>query len=120
MATHQIQTSQFVYFRYRRENLGESAALKAKVDELVEMLSQPKDVILDLSSLPVISCGEARAFAQLAVTLKGMGKRLRVIPNPQVKRSFVEFQLDKIGSIVLYDNEQAFVREIRKLGGQAA
>ncbi len=109
-----------MYFRYQRDNFGESAALKQKIEDLVSELEDPRDVILDLSSLAIINTGEARAFAQLAVALKSMGKLLRVIPSSQVRRSFAGFGLHKIGSVVLYDDEQAFVREVKKLAGQAS
>ncbi|MBD3321815.1 MAG: hypothetical protein GF350_12030 [Chitinivibrionales bacterium] len=115
MAIEKTDTPQFTYLRYQRDGHRDYEKMKQELSCFSSKLSEPKDIVLDLSYLNNISSPEIGAIVRLASDLKGTGRYLRLIPSSQIKGVIDSSNIGRLEHLVVYNDRKVFVNHLKKL-----
>ena len=119
MPVNVSEHGQLVYISYHRQEFRDAEQLKRMLGNQTSALAAAdKDVVVDFSTCNSITSPEIGALARVLQAFENTSRYLRVVTNPEVKQSLESTNLTKMQNLVLYDNQQQFIEEVKKSAGK--
>ena len=107
-------TQHFIYFRYCRRGAEDVAHLRKETEDMMPLLSEHRNVVLDLTALRSVNSSEINQFMLLARRLMDCRGTLHIIPGPEVKHIVQSLGVAKLGHVTIHDCVQAFSESIKR------
>lgn len=120
MAVKKVETDHFVYFGFHRNRHSDIQLLRADIATCIEMLEEPKDVILDISSLSDVSSLEITIFMQLAQALAHIHRHLRIIAASHVEDVIKHRIRSGFKNVLIYGSVQLVIEDMKKVVAEEA
>ncbi len=108
---------QLVYISYHRQEFKDSDQLKKVLGNQASTLID-KDVVVDFSSCNSLTSPEIGAVVRLLQAFQGSTRYLRIVTNPDVRKTLESTNVIKLQNLVIYDNQQQFIEEVKKSAEQ--
>jgi hypothetical protein len=101
----------FLYIWYSRVTSKDPLSFARSLEEPGSKADK-YDVVIDLVICNDLVSAEFAAILRLAKKFNGTGRNVRLLTNAKIKSKLLEVDLNKMPNIIIYDDQQSFIREI--------
>jgi len=118
MALKKRTTEQFIYVNYQRDNYKDFNDYKRELENMLSTTVGDRDVVIDFTGSSGVSSSEIGMLVRLINKFKGTARFVRVVGNEFVTKMLKSTNIQKLDNFLLYDNQKAFVDQVKKVAGK--
>lgn len=116
MPIKKSEVKDFIYFSYKREDAKDLEVFKRELLNVTSLMSTPKDVVVDLAGANGITSPEIGILIRVLKAFQGTSRTLRMIASQDIQRIIASTNIEKVGHLVIYSDQQSFFAEMKKAG----